>query len=556
MATPAVLVVTPLTGLAFHSDQRIAIYEFAARFGANPFRIIRENVAEIGHFIQKGNFRPVGRFVFYLEESARFEVAMALGIPPHVIQGLFRMLMVGLLAWAATGVVLALHRSIQHRTPVEHQGGSDLIAGVRDHEQQRCPALLSVFPLLLAGALIVMQPLHPISFFPVFLIGLSIIVLLVPLYVASDKAMYGQGITKSSFLVTFLLGSLSAMTYELLYLLPLVILLMICLRGRLAGLSVREILSSTACRRFLVFLGSFLLVFIPSRLAIANACATSDCFGNTEVALSNLSVGQWIGRALSGLPLLEWIAILDSRSIRGIHPIGFGDIIGNVWLLFVVAAFVLLAVRASKQFVAESSRCATPVPYRDLGVSLIAFGAVLALAVTLMVSSSEGLQVWNERGEGLHQWRDTLLVQVGWAFVSYGALVLVISAFTPSAGSRRRARRWPGSVATVTVAACFTMMLVLTLSANDRYARAQRSRPDTNLVNLISAASIEFERTEEGSARRCRLIAEYTLLACESCWHSGPRLVEQLNDLSVSRYGSEFCPLPFQDGQAEGRSAQ
>ena len=173
-----------------------------------------------------------------------------------------------------------------------------------------------------------------------------------------------------------------------------------------------------------------------------------------------------------------------------------------------------------------------------------------------MVSSSEGLQVWNERGEVLHQWRDTLLVQVGWAFVSYGALVLVIPAFTPSAGSRRRARRWPGSVATVTVAACFTMMLVLTLSANDRYARAQRSRPDTNLVNLISAASIEFERTEEGSARRCRLIAEYTLLACESCWHSGPRLVEQLNDLSVSRYGSEFCPLPFQDDQAESRSAQ
>ena len=550
MAAPAMLVVSPLTGLAFHSDQRIAIYEFAVRLGANPFRIIRENIAEIGDFIQKGNFRPAGRFIFYLEESARFEVAMALGIPPHVVQGFLRMLMVGLLAWAGTGLVLLLHRSVQHHAAVEGEAGSGS-AGGREQEPPRSPALLSVFPLLLAGTLIVMQPLHPISFFPVFLIGMATVVLLVPLYFASDRAMSGRGITAGSFIVSALLGSLSAMTYELLYLLPLVIVTMIYLRANLARRSIRDVLSSAASYRFLVFLGSFLLVFIPSRLAIARACAANECFGNTEVVISDLSVGQWLGRALSGFPLIEWVSVLSSESTRGIHPVGFRDIVGNVWLAIVAIAFILLAVRASKQFVGELGRPATTAPYRDLGISLVALGAVLALAVTLMVSASEGLQGWNEQGQGLHQWRDTLLVQVGWAFILYGALVLVISARAAPARSRRRAPRLPRSFATVALAAAFTMMLVLTLSANDRYAKAQRTRTDANLVNLMSAASIEFERTEEGSERRCRLIADYAPLACEGCWHSGRRLLEQLNNLSLSRYGSAFCPVPFEELQAD-----
>ena len=551
MAAPAMLVVSPLTGLAFHSDQRIAIYEFAVRLGANPFRIIRENITEIGDFIQKGNFRPAGRFFFYFEESARFEVAMALGIPPHVVQGLLRVLMVGLLAWAATGLVLLLHRSIQDNAPVEGQPGPDSGAS-RGQEPQRRPALLSVFPLLLASTLIVLQPLHPISFFPVFLIAMATVVLLVPLYIASDRAMSGRGITVGSFIVSALLGSLSAMTYELLYLLPLVIVTVIYLRATLARRPIREVLSSAASYRFLVFLGSFLLVFIPSRLAIARACATNDCFGNTEVVIFDLSVGQWLGRALSGFPLIEWVSILSSESTRGVHPVGFRDIVGNVWLAIVATAFILLAARASKQLVAELSRRPTAAPYLDLGISLIVLGAVLALAVTLMVSASEGLQGWNEQGLGLHQWRDTLLVQVGWALILYGALVLVVvSARAASARSRRRVPRVARSFATAAVAAAFTMMLVLTLSANDRYAEAQRTRPDANLVNLISAASIEFERTEEGSERRCRLIAEYAPLACEGCWDSGRRLLEQLNNLSLSRYGSAFCPVPFEDLQAD-----
>ena len=62
-----------------------------------------------------------------------------------------------------------------------------------------------------------------------------------------------------------------------------------------------------------------------------------------------------------------------------------------------------------------------------------------------------------------------------------------------------------------------------------------------NIVNLISAASVDFDNTAAGEARRCALLADYGELVSDSCWHSGPRLTEQLNNLSQSRYGAAFC---------------
>ncbi len=82
---------------------------------------------------------------------------------------------------------------------------------------------------------------------------------------------------------------------------------------------------------------------------------------------------------------------------------------------------------------------------------------------------------------------------------------------------------------------------VLALGANTRYAESRRDRPLTNIVNLISAASVDFDNTAAGEARRCALPADYGELVCDSCWHSGPRLTEQLNNLSQSRYGAAFC---------------
>ena len=542
------LVMTPLLGLAFHSDQRISMYQFASQFRANPLRIIRENISEIPEFLQKGNFRPVGRFIFYLEDSARYEIATATGIPPHVIQGVIRVILVGLLVWVATCVVTALHRSSLYRTQSHGEGDQAVVQQRGYPEERRSPlALAEAFPLLFASTLIVTGPLHPISFFPFFLISMTIVILIVPLYLSSDKAMYQNRVSKGEAAMVSAIGLLTAMTYELMYVLPVVCVVMVLLRGRLAGLTYRTIFGSAAFSRFIIFCISFALIFIPSRVMIAMECSRNDCYGNSELSISGLVLEQWLGRMFSGLPLHEWLSVLRNDTSADIGPKGFLQIGGNLWLILVVVALGIFAIRVSRRLSNKAGYVLPVRKHRQVAAASIVLGVTLIVLSTLMVSLSQGLQVWQSRGLGLNQWRDTLLVQVGWVFLLYGVGVLLFSLLHRYACTNDKPIPWLSYVSVVTLTVAFSAMMVLTLVANDHYAAVQRSKPITNTVNLISTASIEFDSSESGMALRCELLADYAGSVCDSCWHSGIRLQEQLNDLSRSRYGSDFCPIPVEN---------
>lgn len=69
----------------------------------------------------------------------------------------------------------------------------------------------------------------------------------------------------------------------------------------------------------------------------------------------------------------------------------------------------------------------------------------------------------------------------------------------------------------------------------------RRTLYDTFLSLAFALTCVDFDKTDSGEAHRCALLAIYGELVCESCWHSGPRLTEQLNDLSRSSYGTPFC---------------
>ena len=525
----------PLVGLAFHSDQSIAMYEFASEYGTNPLRIAKANLNEISEFISKGNFRPVGRFIHYLEEAAWMDLAVALGSPPHIVQGAVRVLMIGILAWAAISVLRALERSATDP------------AGSSPQNRRRSPIdpLSRLFPLAFASVLIVTGPLHPISFFPFYFISQAIVILVVPLYVASDSAIRTRGLVQPRLLLPALAGSLAIMIHELNYVLPVTCLAMVVLRSWLSGHPLREIRSTVAFHRWVALCLGFLIVFIPSRIAIGVACSANDCYGNTEPALSGLSVGQWLGRSLSGVPVEGWFAAspgaIDAESLER----AWSGVSGNVWMTLAAVALVITAIRTGLGLPENQGPRLDlrPGAYRRLGTGLVIFGAILALLPALLVSLSEGLQGWNDRGWGLHDWRDTLLVQVGWAFILYGILVLTRSrAVHRPEGSklgRRLMRLLPAGLAL-----CLSLSVVLALGANARYAESRRARPQTDVTNLISAAIIDFDHTAAGETLRCSLLAEHTRLACESCWHSGPRLAEQLNNLSLSRHGAAFCATP------------
>ena len=537
IAGPSALIMAPLLGLTFHSDQRIMMYWLTGAFGADPFAIVNQNLAEIDDFLRQGNFRPLGRFVIYMEQTSIFEIAAGTGVAPHVIQGVVRLIMVSALAVAAMCFVVALYDSARSASA---SGAATARRRLLDPSTP-LPPVLAGFPLVVASTFVVSGALHPVSFFPFFFVSMAIYTLLVPLYVCSGTAMARRGLTFGQAILCGALGMVSAMTSELLYLVPLVCLLTIGARGWLSRQSARELVRSSASWRFIMLSAGFLAVFVPSRLAIAAECSRGECYEGSAAALSTLSVEQWLGRAVAGL---QWETL--SSTLAGDYdnlsstrdPI---DFVTNVWLIPVVLSLVYLAVAAAIR-VTRAPESADRLPagaQRRFGALLCGFGSLLALVSTLMVSLSEGLQGWHERGFGLDQWRDSLLVQISWALVFYGLAVIALSFIGRGREDRRARRAWLAAG----VAAAVFVMSMNAFMVNDKFSIWRRSGSDGSVVNLISTASVDFDRSERGQAIRCELISAYADRNCTDCWHSGQRVLEELNRLSRSRYGADFCPV-------------
>ena len=91
-------------------------------------------------------------------ETMTLEAAMATGVPPHVIGGSIRLLMVGLLAACGAMVVSALWRSAKAGSGVDSQ-----LSG---------RSFTMVFGLMLAVSMVASE-LHPVMWFPAFLVGVS-----------------------------------------------------------------------------------------------------------------------------------------------------------------------------------------------------------------------------------------------------------------------------------------------------------------------------------------------------------------------------------------------
>ena len=537
VAGPSALVMAPLLGLTFHSDQRIMMYWLTGKFGADPFAIVNQNLAEMDGFLKQGNFRPLGRFIVYMEQTSIFEIAGGTGVAPHVVHGVLRLIIVSTLAVAAMCFVLALYKSAER--------GSIAGAGRTTEPLPRLstpmPTLLAGFPLVFASTIVVSGALHPVSFFPFYYVSMAIYLLLVPLYVCSGPALDQRGMRIHHAALCAVLGMISAMTSEILYLVPFVCLLTIASRGWLSRLGAGQIVRGSAALRFIALSAGFLLVFVPSRLAIAAECSRGDCYEGSEVALSTLSVEQWLGRALAGLQFQTlsstFLGEYDNLSSAR-DPM---DFVTSIWLLFIVISLgyfaVVAAVRLSRP--SGSDQDLPAAVQRRFGAVLCGLGGVLALVSSLMVSLSAGLQGWHDRGFGLDQWRDSLLVQVSWALIFYGLAVIALSFIGHQQHERQIRRGW----LVAAVAAVVLVMSANAFIANDKFSVWRRSGSDGSVVNLISTASIDFDQSERGQAIRCELISAYTDRNCEDCWHSGARVLEELNQLSRSKYDADFCPI-------------
>ncbi len=288
-------------------------------------------------------------------------------------------------------------------------------------------------------------------------------------------------------------------------------------------------------------------------------------YTNTELALSGSVFLQWVGRAFSGLPWEGLVLILRGDLGAGLSPRGPLGLLSNIWTIIVIALMLLLAARAGHHLIHKQDQFySSGTPQKDsastkpktneyrVSAALILIGITLISSSSLMVSVTQGLQRWHEWGIGLRPWRDTLLVQIGWAFALFGALYLLFSMLRKIEAVRPLSGLTNGSKHLLIAGTAVMLfgLTVFTFIANDRYAINRRYDPsiydpNSHIDHLISMAVVDFDDTERGQRIRCQLLDAYVEEVWSEYWPTSRQLQRELNRLTRSEYGSEFCPVPL-----------
>ena len=510
VVAPSVIVVVPLVGHSLLGDDRRRLYGAANDVGSNPLRGIGHSLDTVGPFLDRGNFRPLGRAVENIERAAVFDISEATGLAPHAVNGVLRLVLIAMLAFGSFGLVSAVLRS----------------AGIG--RLSRHPVVM-LYPMILAATLVAGDHYSPITSYNLILIGSVILMLATALWVARDEDMAPRRLAWHEPVAMLGLGAVLASTYDLLYLAPLLAAAFVMTRAA-AGSVTRQLLRMASVRRWMYLTAGFLAVFIPTRIEIAKRCSGSPCYVASDAELTTDVVGRTADRLLTGASPAGWrytAGLVDSAGIS----FGFADLVRNVLLVVLLAAVAYVTVT-----VGRSAQGALPVASRDtLGwrpaASLGALGAVTALLPALLVGLSRRTQeVRPQVGEA---WRETIMVQVGWSLMATAVVVCVL-------GIARR----PGSARTAAVvtAALLGATMALTLLANARLTQVDRVTPLHAITSEMATAAIHFDPTEGGNARRCRLIDDYTaILPNPRQWVSGPNVWSELDELMLSVQGVPYC---------------
>ena len=510
---PALLVTTPLLGYSLVGDDRRRLYLAAHRFGSDPLKAFSHSWDTVDGFLDRGNFRPLGRALENIERGFVFDAAEATGLAPHAVIGVLRLTIVAVLALVACRVVSAVIGS----------AGASL---GRSH-----PAVV-LYPMTLAATLVAADNDSPITKYPFVVVGSIVLILVSALTVARDKDMQARPLSWHEPLSMALLGAVAASTYDLLYLAPAVVAIFMAARHAASGSPARELLRSAALRRWASFSVGFLAVFVPVRVEIANRCSRMTCYSASDIELSGDVYMLTARRLLTGTPPAGWSHASHLVEESGLD-FGLPELATNSLLALVLVAILVIAVRSARQLDRHSLDLQAAAAWRRPAAGLGALGAATALLPALLAGLSRHVhRVDYPVGEA---WRETVGVQVGWSFMAASVLVVLF-------GITRRGRHRPLLAAAASAVLC--VCLLLTLLANARLNRVDRNIPLHVISNEIAAASVHFDPTEGGNARRCRLIDDYTMIFPDG-WLSGPNVGAELDKLMLDRHGLPFCEVAW-----------
>lgn len=511
VAAPSLIVTLPLVGHSLLGDDRRRLYGVANDVGSNLLNAFGHSFDTVGAFLDRGNFRPLGRAVENIERAVVFDVAEATGLPPHAVLGVSRMALLVSLALASFRLMSAVMRS----------AGAD---------QSGLGPVVVLYPMALAATLVAGDHYSPITSYNLVLIGSVILMFATALWVARDHDMQQRRLAWHEPLVMFGLGVVLASSYDLTYLAPPLAAAFVVARAAAAG-STRQLFRMASARRWAYLSVGFLAVFVPVRIEIARRCSESSCYSASDADLTADVIARTAERLVTGAPPAGWAYTAGLAERAGVS-FGFADLMVNVLLIVLLAAVAYvtyMAARNGRRSLGASTEAV--VDWRRTAVSLGALGAVTALLPALLVGLSRRTQeVRPQVGEA---WRETIMVQVGWSLMAAAVLVCIL-------GIARTAQ--PARIATLLAAVVLGGTMAFTLLANARLAQADRVTPLHTITSEMATAAIHFDPTPQGNARRCQLVDDYTaILPNPRQWVSGPNVWSELDELMLDTHGIPYC---------------
>lgn len=504
---PSVLVVLPLAGLALYWDERRMVFARPLHGGANPVAAARQVIRGIEPYLfDHGNFRPIGRLWEWLVIAFAYDASEATALPPHVVLGGIRLLMAACVALSAAAIVRALMRS------------ADVQAG----------SLVSLYPLALAAALITNRGGGALGAFPHMFAGSVALMLVIALMICRDSDLEPRALQIREYLLMASSGVVAAAFYDLMYLTPVLAAVFVASRAVAAAMPFRALLGTAAARRWLVHTVAFIVVFVPTRAVIAVNCASGGCYDGSALSLSSTAAGATLGRLWSGFPPFGW-AEASERAQRAGVDLGFADLWGNSSIVIVVLAIAVVTAALARTAEAPVDALRANQRHGRLAVALALLGIATTVGSALVAGLSEGMQ--NRQPAVGVSWRETLLTQVGWSFVTASCLVVLHRAVFNGMAQR---------VLRSAVAIALALAMAATLLANWQQAETRRRNDVDALTSMVAASAVLPADGRGANDARCRLIAALTEEAPDG-WAGGEMVRADLEQLWLTHYGLPYC---------------
>jgi len=489
------IVLAPLVALAPTADHRFNLYLNGGLYRENPLWIVWDNFASVNHYLELGNFRPLGRCLEVALDLAAFLLTDLLGLPANVSLRLISfavasVLSVAILLLAET--FLARERVFANRPTVFSAAipfavGTGLVAAGFTSTAVLFGALYMMSATVVLGVTAAVLWAAPGSSKPIG-VGWKMICLL---------------------LVGAALASFNEIGYFALPLATIAVLL----RGRFVlGQRWSGVWSGAGMRIVGWMWLGFVPVFLVTRAIIWGHCHSGGCYEGSDIVLSSDLLIALPNRLLSWLPPLMWHAAGETGGhtvLVGLLPLVAAVMLGFLAWSAIRDLRVLAAVDRVRSFALAG-----------LAASLLVLGAVLA-------ALSGQVQKFSTAGDWGVGWRDSAVTPFAGGVLLIGVVAGLV------ATHRRRRRILAGLVVVLALAA------VASTTTNDRFKNAVSGQPELVLANHVALEIADFDKSPAGNDRRCDLRRQFYIL--NQVPLARQRFDGGLNAAAMQLAGVPFC---------------